>query len=214
MEIITYIISFVLHIDVHLAELIQYFGAWSYLALFGIIFCETGLVITPFLPGDSLLFAVGTFAATGSFNILYLTLTLMVAAILGDSANYAIGKYFGHYLISHRVSAKFIKKEYLDKTHKFYERHGGKTIILARFVPIVRTFAPFVAGIGQMSYLKFFSYNVIGGIVWVALLTLAGYFFGNIPIIRNNFTVVIYIIVFLSILPPIIEVWRHKRAKK
>ncbi len=213
MEIINTLISFVLHIDKHLAEIIQYFGNWTYGILFAIIFCETGLVVTPFLPGDSLLFAVGTFAATGSFNIFWLTIILMVAAVIGDSVNYAIGKYFGHYLINHKMTARFIKKEYLDKTHSFYERHGGKTIILARFVPIVRTFAPFVAGIGEMSYIKFFSYNVIGGIVWVALFTLAGYFFGNIPIIRENFTIVIYIIIFISILPPIIEIWRHRSKK-
>ena len=143
-----------------------------------------------------------------------LSLALMLAAVLGDSANYAIGKYFGHYLINHKATARFIKKEYLAKTHAFYEKHGGKTIIFARFVPIVRTFAPFVAGIGEMSYLKFFSYNVIGGIVWVALFTLAGFFFGNIPIIRKNFTLVIYVIIFLSILPPAIEIWRHKRAQR
>ncbi len=210
MEIIKNIIDFVLHIDKHLSVIIQNFGAWTYLLLFGIIFAETGLVITPFLPGDSLLFAVGAFAAVGSFDIVWVFVILAAAAIIGDSVNYAIGKVLGERLMQ-IANGRLIKKEYIEKTHKFYEKYGGKTIVIARFVPIVRTFAPFVAGIGKMRYLYFFSYNVIGGLLWVAIFVFGGFYFGNIPIVKKNFTLVIFIIVVLSIMPPIIEVWRHRK---
>lgn len=204
-------IDFLFHIDKHLNVIIQSCGIWSYSILFGIIFAETGLVITPFLPGDSLLFAAGTFAAIGSFNIIWLSLAIFMAAVAGDSVNYAIGKRIGEGIFTE--NSRFFKKAYLDKTHRFYEKYGGKTIILARFVPIVRTFAPFVAGVGKMSYGYFFSYNVIGAFLWVSLFVGGGYFFGNIPIVKNNFSAVIFIIIFLSILPPIIEFWRHHRRK-
>jgi len=212
MEIIRYFVEFILHLDKHLNVIIQNCGNWSYLLLFAIIFAETGLVVTPFLPGDSLLFAVGTFAGIGALNVMWLFVTLAAAAIIGDSVNYAVGKFFGERLLKKKDSRIF-KKEYLDKTHAFYEKYGGKTIIIARFVPIVRTFAPFVAGVGSMSYAKFFAYNVAGGILWVALLVLAGYYFGNMPLIKNNFSIAIFVIIFLSILPGIIEYWRHKKNK-
>ncbi|MBI5124280.1 MAG: DedA family protein [Candidatus Omnitrophica bacterium] len=212
MEFIKTIVEFVFHIDRHLNVVIQNCGAWSYAILFAIIVAETGLVVTPFLPGDSLLFAAGTFAAVGSFNIMWLSLTLFAAAVIGDSINYAIGKRIGEGIF--RPDARFFKKKYLDKTHKFYEKYGGKSIVLARFVPIVRTFAPFVAGVGKMSYGYFFSYNVIGALLWVALFTGGGFLFGNIPIIKNNFSLVIFIIIFVSVLPPIIEFWRHHKNKK
>jgi membrane-associated protein len=211
LEILQQLASFVLHVDRHLAELIQAYGAWTYLILFLIVFCETGLVVTPFLPGDSLLFAAGTFAALDSgLSIWLLVILLMVAAILGDTVNYWIG----HYLGDRAYNIKWIKKEYLDKTHAFFEKHGGKTIFLARFVPIVRTFAPFVAGIGHMSYGYFISYNFIGGITWVALFTLAGYFFGNIPFVRENFEFVIIAIILISVMPIGIEWWKARREKK
>lgn len=212
MEFLKTIADLILHLDKHLAYLIQHFGVWSYAVLFAIIFAETGLVVTPFLPGDSLLFAVGAFSATGSFNVLWIFGILCAAAIIGDSVNYAAGKFIGEKIF--KEDARILKKEYLEKTHKFYEKYGGKTIVIARFVPIVRTFAPFVAGVGKMNYLYFFTYNVVGGILWVGSFVFGGYLFGNIPIIKNNFTVVIFIIIFLSILPGIIEIWKHKRAKK
>jgi len=211
MEIIKNIVEFFFHIDRHLNVVIQNCGAWSYAVLFVIIFAETGLVITPFLPGDSLLFAAGAFAAAGSFNIVWLSSALFAAAVIGDSVNYAVGKTIGEGIF--RADSKFFKKEYIDKTHKFYEKYGGKTIVIARFVPIVRTFAPFVAGVGKMSYGYFFSYNVIGALLWVAAFTGGGFFFGNMPIIKNNFSVVIFIIIFVSVLPPIIEFRKHHKAK-
>lgn len=230
MEIIYHLADFIIHIDKHLAVIIQDFGIWSYLLLFVIIFCETGLVVTPFLPGDSLLFAAGAFAAAGSFNTAYLFLLLFAAAVLGDSANYAIGHIFGDKMftpletssLARRRPRLFLtgltvfmkkhifKKEYLDSTHKFYEKYGGRTIIIARFVPIVRTFAPFVAGVGRMGYGKFFSYNVIGGFLWTAGFIFAGYFFGNMPVVKHNFSLVIMAIVVISILPAAIEVIKHK----
>lgn len=211
MEIIKNIVEFFFHIDRHLNVVIQNCGVWSYAILFAIIFCETGLVITPFLPGDSLLFAAGTFAAVGSFNIFWLSITIFAAAVIGDSVNYAIGKKIGEGIFTER--SRFFKKEYLDKTHKFYEKYGGKTIVIARFVPIVRTFAPFVAGVGRMNYLYFFSYNVIGAFLWTLLFVGGGFFFGNVPIVKNNFSVVIFIIIFISILPPVIEYWKHRRRR-
>lgn len=208
MEFIKYLIDLFLHLDKHLNELILQYGALTYVILFLVIFAETGFVFTPFLPGDSLLFAAGTFAAIGSFNVHLLFLILSIAAIIGDTVNYWVGHFLGMKLFD--KYPRILKKEYLDKTHKFYEKHGGKTIIIARFVPIVRTFAPFVAGIGSMSYPKFISYNIIGGLLWCALFIYGGYFFGNLSFVKNNFSIVIITIIFISILPGIIEFLRHK----
>ena len=183
---------------------------WTYLLLFLIIFCETGLVITPILPGDSLLFAAGTFAAGGALDPLWLFVLLSIAAVAGDSVNYWVGNLIGP-KIFHREKVRFFKKEYLERTHAFYERHGGKTIIIARFIPIIRTFAPFVAGIGQMTYLRFFAYNVIGGLSWIAIFVFGAYFFGNIPVVKRNFTLVIVAIIIISILPGVIEFLRQRR---
>jgi membrane-associated protein len=212
MELLRFAWDFVMHLDVHLSVIIQNFGSWTYLLLFGIIFAETGFVITPFLPGDSLLFAVGAFAAKGDLSVTLLFFLLTAAAIIGDSVNYAIGSFLGPQVF-HKKNARFLKKEYLDKTHQFYEKYGAKTIVIARFVPIVRTFAPFVAGVARMSYLKFLTYNIVGALLWVTLLVFAGYFFGNIPIIKENFSSVIFVIIFLSILPGIIEYWKHHYRK-
>jgi membrane-associated protein len=211
MEIIKYLIDLFLHLDVHLNELILQYGALTYLILFLVIFAETGFVVTPFLPGDSLLFAVGTFAALGSFDVTLVIVLLCIAAILGDSVNYWTGNRVGP-KIFHKEH-RFIKKKHLEKTHNFYEKHGGKTIIIARFIPIIRTFAPFVAGIGTMTYSKFIAYNIIGGIVWVVLFVLGGYYFGNIPAVKNNFSLTIIAIIFISILPGIIEYIRYRRKK-
>ena len=213
MEFIKDFIDILLHLDKHLAGIIQQYGVWTYLILFLIIFCETGLVVTPILPGDSLLFATGTFTATGSLDLFTTLVLLTVAAILGDTVNYWIGAYIGPKAFQYENSRLF-KKEYLIRTHEFYEKHGGKTIIIARFMPIIRTFAPFVAGIGKMTYAKFLLYNVVGGILWIVLFVVGGYFFGNIPFVKKNFTLVILAIIFLSILPGIIEFIRHKRKKE
>ena len=213
MEILKQIFDFIIHIDVHLNDLILHYGTLTYLILFLIIFAETGFVVTPFLPGDSLIFAAGTFAAQGSFNLHLLFIILAAAAILGDTANYWIGKFFGH-KITGSEGSRFINKSHIEKTHKFFEKYGGKTIIIARFVPIVRTFAPFVAGAGSMTYKKFIIYNVIGGILWVGLFTYSGFYFGNIPAVRNNFTLVIIVIIFLSLVPPIVEYIKHKIENK
>ena len=212
MEFIRNIIDIVIHVDKHLNVVIQNFGNWSYLVLFIVIFAETGLVVTPFLPGDSLLFAVGTFAAIGSLDILWLFVVIASAAIIGDSVNYAIGKFFGEKAFQ-KANSRLFRKEYLDRTHRFYEKYGGKTIILARFVPIVRTFAPFVAGVGRMSYGRFFLYNVVGGLLWVLIFMLGGYFFGNIPVIRKNFSIAIFVVILLSVLPIAIEFWKHRKTK-
>lgn len=203
-------LDFMLNLDIHLNELIQNYGIWTYAALFFIIFCETGLVVIPFLPGDSLIFAAGTFAALGSLNPILLFALLALAAILGDTLNYSIGRSIGSKLCANS-QFKLIKKEHLDKTKRFYEKHGGKTIILARFVPIIRTFAPFVAGIGEMNYLHFIIYNVIGGVLWVGIFTSLGFFFGNLPLVKNNFSIVIFAIVILSALPGVIGVMNEKR---
>lgn len=211
MAFITGFIDYIFHLDKHLILIIQNFGVWTHLLLFAVIFAETGLVVTPFLPGDSLLFAVGAIAATGAIDVVWLFLILASAAVIGDSANYVIGKYLGEKIL--KAHSRIIKKEHIDKTHRFYEKYGGKTIIIARFIPIVRTFAPFVAGIGKMSYGRFFSYNVIGGVLWVGLFVFGGYFFGNIPVIKNNFSVTIFVIIIISILPGVIEIWRHRRTK-
>jgi membrane-associated protein len=198
-----------LHLDTHLGQVISQYGTWTYLILFLIVFCETGLVITPFLPGDSLLFAAGTFAALGDLDVRLMILLLVVAAILGDTVNYWVGAAIGPRAF--QGNHRFLKKEHLDRTHAFYEKHGGKTIILARFVPIIRTFAPFVAGVGAMSYGRFLTYNGVGAILWVALLVLAGYFFGNIPVVRENFTIVILAIVAISVMPIAVEAVRERR---
>lgn len=207
MTIIQIFFDFILHVDKYLDVIIQNYGAVVYIILFFIIFCETGLVITPFLPGDSLLFIVGAFAARGTMNAFLLFLILSLAAIIGDSFNYMIGNYTGGKLI---LNNKLIKKEHIDKTKAFYEKHGGKTIILARFIPIIRTFAPFVAGIGAMEYKKFLSYNIIGGIAWVAIFIFSGYYFGRIPFVQENLTYIIFLIIFLSIIPVIIEFIKNK----
>jgi membrane-associated protein len=215
MEIIKQLIDFILHIDKHLAEIISQYGTLTYIILFVIIFVETGLVVMPFLPGDSLLFAAGAFAAIShdqDLNIWILLPLLFVAAFLGDTVNYMIGKAIGPRAFSGKI--KFLKKEYLDQTQAFFDKHGGKAIIYARFVPIVRTFAPFVAGVGSMNYGKFLSFNIIGGLIWVLGLTLAGYFFGTIPWIRDNFEVVVIGIILVSIMPPIIQYLRHRFSKK
>ncbi|EMB7755065.1 MULTISPECIES: DedA family protein [Serratia] len=213
MDIIKFIIDFILHIDVHLAELVAQYGMWVYAILFLILFCETGLVVTPFLPGDSLLFVAGALAAlpTNDLNVHTMVVLMVVAAILGDAVNYTIGRLFGEKLFSN-PNSKIFRRSYLDKTHQFYEKHGGKTIILARFVPIVRTFAPFVAGMGHMSYRHFAAYNVIGALVWVLLFTYAGYLFGDLPVVQENLKLLIVGIIIVSILPGVIEIWRHKRA--
>lgn len=203
-------IDFLVHLDVHLDALIQAHGAWVHGILFVIVFCETGFVVTPFLPGDSLLFAVGTFAARGSLDLFTAMVVLSAAAILGDTVNYWIGHYVGP-RVFHRDDVRWLNRKHLERTHEFFEKYGGKTIILARFVPIVRTFAPFVAGVGAMTYSKFLFYNVTGGLLWVVSLTLAGYFFGNIPVVRNNFSLVIIAIIVISVLPAITETIRHRR---
>ncbi len=208
MEILKEIVDVFLHLDKYLNNIILDYGFWTYLILFLVIFIETGFVIMPFLPGDSLLFAAGSFAALGSLNLLYLLLLLFVAAVVGDTLNYMIGKAIGPRVF--RRDYWFVKREHLLKTQEFYVKHGGKTIIFARFIPIIRTFAPFVAGVGTMEYSKFIFYNLIGGAVWVAGLTLLGYFFGQIDFVQKNFELVILSIIFISILPPVIEFIKHK----
>lgn len=213
MEFISFIIDFILHIDVHLAELVAQYGVWVYGILFLILFCETGLVVTPFLPGDSLLFVAGAIAALPSndLNVHVMVLLMIIAAIIGDAVNYTIGRIFGEKLFQN-PNSKIFRRSYLDKTHEFYEKHGGKAIILARFVPIVRTFAPFVAGMGKMSYRHFAFYNVTGALLWVLLFTYAGYLFGDLPIVQKNLKLLIVAIIFISILPGVIEIIRHRRA--
>jgi membrane-associated protein len=197
-----------LHLDKHLTEITTAYGTWTYLILLVIIFCETGLVVTPFLPGDSLLFAAGAIAALGSLDVVWLFALLSVAAVAGDTVNYWIGHYIGPRAFSGEY--RFLKKEYLDRTHRFFERHGGKTIILARFVPIIRTFAPFVAGIGAMNYARFIVYNIVGGVAWVALFVFTGYFFGNMATVKKNFSLVIIAIVLISVMPMVIEYLRAR----
>lgn len=211
MEYIRQFIELFLHIDKHLEPLLTQYGGWVYLILFVIIFCETGLVVTPFLPGDSLLFAAGALAAaTGALNPVLLFLVLAAAAIAGDTANYFIGHFLGNKIFEMKLP--FVKKEYLDRTHEFYEKYGGKTIILARFVPIVRTFAPFVAGVGSMTYSRFITYNIVGGAVWIALFVFGGYLIGNIPLIKDNFSIVTVLIILISVTPIAIELVRNRRA--
>lgn len=203
------LIDLFLHLDKHLQQVLVTYGAWTYLLLFLIIFLETGLVVTPILPGDSLLFAAGAFAATGSLNLFFLLVLLSLAAIAGDTLNYMIGRYVGPQVFT-KKNSRFLKPEYIDKTQSFYDKYGSKTIVIARFVPIVRTFAPFVAGIGKMKYAVFISYNVIGGLAWIGICVLAGYLFGTIPIVKDNFTLVVLGIIALSILPAVIEVLKHR----
>jgi membrane-associated protein len=210
MELIRQLIDVLLHLDRHLGAVIQDYGLWTYLILFVIIFCETGLVVTPILPGDSLLFAVGTFAATGALDLWLVLLLLSVAAVAGDTANYAIGYRVGPQIFRGQ-GVRFLNREYLDRTHRFYERYGAKTIVIARFVPIIRTFAPFVAGIGRMSYRRFVSYNVLGGVGWIVALVSGGYAFGNIPVVRRNFSLAILAIIVLSVLPGAVEFLRERR---
>jgi membrane-associated protein len=210
-DLLRTIIDFFLHLDQHLNQVISQYGGWTHLLLFLVVFCETGLVVTPFLPGDSLLFAAGTFAALGSLDVRLIVLLLTIAAIAGDTVNYWIGAYIGPRAF--RGDVRFLKQEYLDRTHAFYEKHGGKAIILARFIPIIRTFAPFVAGVGAMSYPRFIAYNVGGAVLWVGLFVLGGYFFGNIPTVRENFTLVILAIIVISVLPVIYETLRSYRSR-
>lgn len=212
MEIIQTIIDFILHIDQYLNEIIQAYGVWTYALLFLIIFLETGLVITPFLPGDSLLFAAGTFAALGSLNVWILWLVCFTAAVLGDTVNYWIGNKIGPRAFDQDI--RFLKREYLERTERFYEKHGGKTIILARFVPIVRTFAPFVAGVGSMRYGRFVIYNVVGAFLWTGIFIWLGYFFGNIPFVQRNFELVIVAIILVSVVPMAIEYVRSRIRKE
>ncbi len=205
------LINHLLHLNKYL-DTIENFSVWYYLLFFAVIFAETGLVVTPFLPGDSLLFTLGALAVGGKLNIAWIFAILAAAAVLGDNANYAVGKYLGTMILK-KEGAWFLKKEHIERTHRFYERYGSKTIVLARFVPIVRTFAPFVAGVGRMSYATFFTYNVVGGLLWVSLFVFGGYFFGKIPIVEKNFSIVILAIIFISILPAVIEVIRETRRK-
>jgi len=212
MDVIRQFIDYFLHLDVHLTELIRDYGGWTYGILFAIIFCETGLVVTPFLPGDSLLFATGALAAGGAMNVAFLWVLLCVAAVLGDSVNYAIGKAVGTRVF--KPDARVLKTEYLRRTEEFYAKYGGKTIIIARFIPIVRTYAPFVAGACAMNYAKFITYNIIGGVVWITMFLFAGYFFGNIPAVKDNFGLVIIVIILLSVLPGVYEYFKSRRAAR
>jgi membrane-associated protein len=212
MDLVSWLVDFLLHLDDHLAGIIGQYGTWTYLILFLIVFAETGLVVTPFLPGDSLLFAAGTFAGLGALDPWLLFLLLAGAAIAGDTLNYWVGRWIGPRAFSGQI--RWLRQDYLDRTEAFYERHGGKTILLARFIPIVRTFAPFVAGVGHMHYGRFLAYNVGGGIFWVALFVFAGYFFGNIPVVRDNFTAVILGIIVVSVLPVLLEWLRARNSRQ
>lgn len=205
--------DFIFHFDKHLAFTIQHFGLWTYFILFAIVFAETGLVVTPFLPGDSLLFVAGAFSAVGAFHPLILTAVLILAAVIGGSVNYAIGRHIGKKLVD-TDKIRFINKEHIDRTHYFFKKYGGKTIILARFIPMVRTFAPFVAGFIHMDYPKFFIYNIAGGILWVTIFVAGGFCFGNIPAVKDNLSIVILIIIFVSVLPAVVELIRVKKGTK
>jgi membrane-associated protein len=205
------VVDFFLHLDEHLNQIVTTYGVWTHLILFAVVFAETGLVVTPFLPGDSLLFAAGALAALGSLDLWLLVALLIGAAILGDTVNYWVGAWIGPRAFSGNV--RFLRKDYLDRTHAFYEKHGGKTIILARFVPIIRTFAPFVAGVGAMSYPRFIVYNITGAVLWVGLFVPLGYFFGNMPAVKNNFSLVIFAIIGLSVMPIAVEMFRARRDR-
>ena len=212
MDLILFAIDFILHVDVHLKELFEHYGVWVYAILFLIIFCETGLVVTPFLPGDSLLFIAGAVAAGGGMDPVLLGGLLMLAAVLGDSTNYIIGRTAGEKLFSN-PNSKIFRRDYLTRTHEFYDRHGGKTVTLARFLPIIRTFAPFVAGVGRMSYPRFLGFSVLGSILWVGSLVTLGYFFGNIPFIKKNLTFLVLAIILISLLPMIIGFIRSRMSR-
>lgn len=212
MDPISFFIEFIIHLDTHLAALINQFGIFTYLILFAVVFCETGFVVLPFLPGDSLLFAAGALSAAGALDIALLFLLFSAAAIIGDSVNYWIGGIMG--LRVFREKSRFLNREYLMKAEKFYEKHGGKTIVIARFIPIIRTFAPFVAGIGKMNYPRFLAYNILGALLWVSLFLFAGYFFGNIPVVKQNFGVLIVAIIIISLLPALFEFLRHHFSKR
>ena len=211
MDFVRSVMDFFLHLDEHLNQIVTTYGVWTHLILFAIVFAETGLVVTPFLPGDSLLFAAGALAALGSLDLWLLVVLLIGAAILGDSVNYWVGAWIGPRAFSGNV--RFLRKDYLERTHAFYEKHGGKTIILARFVPIIRTFAPFVAGVGAMSYPRFIVYNIIGAVLWVGLFVPLGYFFGNMPTVKNNFSLVIFAIIGISVMPIAVEMFRARRSR-
>lgn len=213
MELLKQFLDLILHLDKHLVELVKDYQSWTYAILFLIIFAETGLVVTPFLPGDSLLFAIGALASKGELNVFLVVVLLSIAAILGDTVNYWTGKIVGPKVFNSE-SSRWLNRKHLERTHEFYEKYGGKTIIFARFMPIIRTFAPFVAGIGNMNYGKFLLYNVVGGIIWIAGFTYAGYFFGEIPIVKRNFTMVIIGIIIVSVMPAVIEFWRARREAK
>lgn len=206
-------IDIFLHVDKHLANLIAQYGAATLLILFAIIFMETGLVVTPFLPGDSLLFAAGAFAAQGSFNVLQLWGALWFAAVLGDNVNYWVGRYLGP-RVFHFEDSRFFRKAHLEKTHAYFERYGGKTLIIGRFMPIIRTFAPFVAGVGAMTYRRFLTYSVVGGFLWMSTFIFGGYYFGNLPLVQKNFKLVILAVIVISVMPMFIEFWRHRRATR
>lgn len=212
MDLIKFLIDFILHIDRHLIELVQAYGNWVYGILFLIVFCETGLVVMPLLPGDSLLFVAGALAAQGVLQVHGLAAMLIIAAILGDSLNYAIGKRFGHVIAG--PNSRWVKQAHIQRTHAFFEKHGGKTIIVARFMPIVRTFAPFVAGIGEMSYYKFITFNVIGAVLWVTCFVYAGYWFGNLEIVRNNLKLIMLAIIVLSVSPVLFEALKHRFQRR
>jgi len=210
MELLASFMDLLLHLDKHLSAVIQQFGVLSYVILFLVIFCETGLVVTPILPGDSLLFVVGAFAAKGDLDPVMIYALLCIAAVAGNMTNYHIGRFLGPKVFEKNI--RFLRKEYLERTHAFYEKHGGKTIVIARFLPIIRTFAPFVAGIGRMEYRRFVLYNLAGCVAWITSFVLGGYFFGNIPIVKENLTVVIFAIIIVSLVPSAIEFIRHRRA--
>lgn len=213
MDLLLFLIDFILHVDVHLKELFDNYGVWVYAILFLIIFCETGLVVTPFLPGDSLLFAAGALTVGSALDVNVLAGVLVAAAVLGNVVNYTLGHFFGEQLFR-RPDSKIFRRDYLDKTHAFYARHGGKTIIITRFLPIVRTFAPFVAGMGAMTYLRFLAFNLVGGLLWVASFVYAGHFFGNLPVVRHNFTLLIFGIIGISLLPMVMGVVRARAAAR
>jgi membrane-associated protein len=213
MELIKDFIDFILHLDIHLVELVSHYGTLSYAILFAIIFCETGLVVTPILPGDSLLFAIGALSAKGALDVVTAALLLMLAAIIGDSTNYWIGYFIGP-KVFRSESSRWLNRKHLERTSAFYDKYGVKTVVIARFMPIVRTFAPFVAGIGRMPYPRFLFFSVLGSILWIGLFIIAGYLFGNIPVVKRNFTLVVLAIIFVSLLPAIIEAVRARRDGK
>jgi len=212
LEFLKALLDYIIHVDVHLNEVISQYGTWTYAILFTIIFCETGLVVAPFLPGDSLLFAAGAFAASGPLDAVWLFAILSAAAISGNIVNYSVGHYLGPAILE-KKNIRFLNRQYLERTHKFYEKHGGTTIVIARFIPIIRTFAPFLAGVGFMSYGRFMLYNIAAGIAWVGMFIFGGYYFGNLPAVKNNFTLVILAIIVLSVLPAVVDFLRHRRGR-